>query len=117
MLDDEAALTLYLNDLLEGQGYRVRQFNDPAELLRAFEAAPDALDLLITDQTMPGLSGTVLTQRLLRARPGLPIILCTGYDADVNRSELRQQGIRCCFLKPVSAVALLQAVTKELSPG
>jgi two-component system cell cycle sensor histidine kinase/response regulator CckA len=70
--------------------------------------------LLITDQTMPGLSGVALALRLHSLRPNLPIILCTGYSDGIDRSEVLRQGIRRYFTKPVPADELLKAVAEEL---
>lgn len=115
VVDDEAAVAGYLGELLAGAGYRVRLFGDPTHVLDAFAAEPDPPDLVLTDQTMAGLSGLALAQRLQRLRPGLPIILCTGYGGDIDHAELPLRGIRHLFSKPVSAGQLLQAVADALA--
>lgn len=114
VVDDESAVSRYLGELLEDSGYRVRLFNDPLKVLPAFEIEKANVDLLITDQTMPGLSGAGLALRLLSLRPDLPIILCTGYSDGVDRAAVLRQGIRRYFTKPVPADELLQAVAAEL---
>lgn len=115
VVDDEPAVLRYLGELLEDRGYRVRLFNDPAEVLAAFEIGKDDVDLLITDQTMPGLSGIALALRLHSLRPNLPIILCTGYSEGIDRSAALRHGIRRCFIKPVPDHDLLKALAEELA--
>lgn len=114
VLDDEPVVARFFGELLEDWGYSVRLFNDPAEVLTAFEAGENDVDLLITDQTMPGLSGVALALRLHSLRPRLPIILCTGYSEGIDRSAVLRHGIRRCFIKPVSAHDLLKALAEEL---
>ncbi len=114
VVDDEPAVARYLAELLENRGYNVRLFNEPLKVLAALEEEKGNVDLIITDQTMPGLSGVALTLRLHRLRPDLPIILCTGYSDAIDRSEALRQGIRRYFTKPVPADELLKAVAEEL---
>ncbi|MBK5205269.1 MAG: PAS domain S-box protein [Polaromonas sp.] len=114
VLDDEPALASYLGELLKDWGYSVRLFIEPSQVLAAFEIEKNDVDLFITDQTMPGLSGVVLAQRLHSLRPNLPIILCTGNSDGIDRAELLRQGIRRYFTKPVPAHELLKALAEEL---
>ncbi|MDO8447670.1 MAG: MASE3 domain-containing protein [Rhodoferax sp.] len=115
VVDDESAVARFLGELLEEADYRVRLFNDPTDALTAFEAAPNDVDLLLTDQTMPGLSGLALALRLHSLRPNLPIILCTGYSDGLDAVEARRHGIRRYFSKPVSSDELLKALAEELA--
>lgn len=114
VVDDEPAVARYLGELLGDAGYSVRLFNEPSDVLAAFEIEKNDVDLLITDQTMPGLSGVELALRLHSVRPNLPIILCTGYSDGLDRSEVLRHGIRRYFSKPVPADELLQALAEEL---
>ncbi len=114
VVDDEPAVARYLGELLEDSGYSIRLFNEPAQVLAAFELARNEVDLLITDQTMPGLSGVALAVRLHSLRPNLPIILCTGRGDGIDRSEVLPQGIRH-FMKPLPANELLKALAEELA--
>jgi len=114
VVDDEPAVARYFGELLEGWGYSVRLFNEPSQVLAAFEIEKNDVDLLITDQTMPGLSGVALALRLHSLRPNLPIILCTGYSDGIDRSEVLRRGIRRYFTKPVPANELLKALAEEL---
>ena len=115
VLDDEPAVVGYLGELLQDWGYRVRLFNDPIELESAFSAEGNEVDLLITDQTMPGLTGTALAQRLHRLRPSLPIIMCTGNN-DAIPSNMQCNGIRRILIKPVPVLGLMNALAEELTP-
>jgi PAS domain S-box-containing protein len=114
VVDDEPAIARFLGELLENWGYRVRLFDDPALLLAAFELEKNDVDLLISDQTMPGLSGVALAARLHDVKPALPIILCTGNNDGIDESALPGHGIRRSFGKPVPAAELLKAVAEEL---
>jgi CheY-like chemotaxis protein len=114
VVDDEPAVTRYLSELLQGQGYRVTQFNHPADAVAAFESAHQDFELLISDQTMPGMNGTELALRLHRAQPDLPVILCTGHGSGIDRNDVLQARIRHHFTKPVAADELLKAMAEEL---
>lgn len=116
VVDDEPAMTGYLGELLGDAGYSVRLFNAPSDVLAAFEIEKNDVDLLITDQTMPGLSGVELALRLHSLRPNLPIMLCTGYSDGFDRPEMLRHGIRSYFTKPVPAKELLKALAEELGP-
>lgn len=115
VLDDDAAVARYLGELLQDWGYRARLFNDPIALETAFNAEGNEVDLLITDQTMPGLSGTALALRLHSLRPSLPIILCTVNHDDIS-GHMTCFGIRRILNKPVPVLELLNALAEELAP-
>lgn len=114
VLDDEPAVAHYLGELLEDAGYRVRVFQDPGSALAAFQAAPDSPELLLTDQTMPGMSGMALAEAVHGQRPDLPILLCTGHSEAIDVAALAPLGIRQLFGKPVQAKVLLRAVAHTL---
>lgn len=115
IVDDEASVAGYLAELLEGAGYRVRPFFHPEAVLAAFADDARAVDLVITDLTMPGMSGLMLAERLRSVRPDLPVVLCSGYSDHVNRDDLAARGIRRVFAKPVTAHGLLEALADELA--
>lgn len=117
VVDDESAVARFFDALLTDWGYRVRVFTLPADVLAAFEADNTQVDLLITDMTMPGMSGVELVRRLHSARPGLPAILCTGYSDGMDRAEVLKQGVHQYFTKPVPANDLLMAVAQALAKG
>jgi len=117
VVDDEPAVTRYLSELLHGQGYRVQQFNSPADLLAVFESNGDAFSLVITDQTMPGIDGTELAVSLHQKAPELPVILCTGYASGADAADVQKAGIRYHFTKPVDPHAFLQTIAEALHTG
>jgi len=116
VVDDEAAVARYLGELLVDWGYRARVFTDPAEALAALEAAPQQIDLLITDQSMPGMNGMQLALLARHFKPGLPVMLCSGFPDAIRADEAHQQGIRHVFSKPIPVQELVQALADELGP-
>lgn len=113
VVDDEPAVARYLGELLEDWGYQARLFNDPSDLLAAFAGEKNQVDLVITDQTMPGLTGLALARRLHGLRPGLPIILCSGYTDSISQSDVLQHEIRRYFTKPLDPTQLRESLEKE----
>jgi DNA-binding NtrC family response regulator len=119
VVDDEPAMVRYLGELLAEWGYHVRQFYEPAEVLAALDDGSQEPELLITDQTMPGLSGLQLAQRVRSVRPALPVVLCTGVSEAIDAEEARRLGIRHIFRKPLPVRELVLALAEELAgrPG
>ncbi len=115
VVDDEPAVARYLGELLSDWGYNVRTFRDPAEALVAIEATPHQIDLLITDQTMPGMHGLQLAQLARYFKPGLPVVLCTGNSDAIDTAEARDMGIRHIFSKPLPVRELVEALAQELA--
>jgi PAS domain S-box-containing protein len=100
-VDDEEALTLLSGQLLSRLGYEVVTRTSSLEALEAFRANPDRFDLVITDQTMPRMTGIELAQEMLRIRPEVPIILCTGFSEAVTPEKAKSMGIREYLMKPL----------------
>jgi signal transduction histidine kinase/ActR/RegA family two-component response regulator len=114
LVDDEPLLARIGGATLERLGYRVSSYTDVREALEAFRADPDAFDLVITDQTMPQVTGETLARELLRLRPRLPIILCTGFSHTTTEDKARSLGIRALLMKPVSRQELCLTVQRLL---
>ena len=114
IVDDEKSVAEYLGELLTDSGYQVRIFNDPLIALGAFRANQLKVQLLITDQTMPGFTGLQMVGQMHKIRHDLPVIMCTGYGERINAKELGQHVIEKVFIKPVPAQELLQAVSDVL---
>ncbi len=114
VVDDEPALTAYLRELLRGRGLDVTVSNDSREALGLLTASDKSFDLLITDQTMPGLLGTELSARARGRRPQLKTLLCTGHSEQVDAGLAAAQGIDRFMLKPVDADELLRVVQELL---
>jgi CheY-like chemotaxis protein len=89
-------------EMLEGLGYEVVVATNSAEALAIFRAQPAHFDLVVTDMTMPGMTGKDLALELLQIRPDLPIILCTGFSELITEEEARRLGIREFLMKPLS---------------
>ncbi|MEZ4527843.1 MAG: transporter substrate-binding domain-containing protein [Desulfobacterales bacterium] len=108
--DDEQFLIL--KEILSGMGYKVTAVNDSAEALHLFSQSPDQFDVLVTDMTMPGMTGTDLAEEIRKIRPGIPIILCTGYSETVTADMAAEMGIREFFMKPINYYDLARAIRK-----
>jgi PAS domain S-box-containing protein len=114
-VDDEIPLALLGQSMLEELGYVVENKNNVVEALALVRANPAAFDLVITDLTMPLMVGTDFAQQLLALRPGLPIILTTGYSASLTPERVREMGIRELLLKPHTIQSLGMAVHRVLT--
>ncbi len=115
VVDDEASLAHYLVDLLEGEDYRVDVYTDSVKALNHFRANPQAIDAVITDQTMPNKSGVEIARVMLALRPELPVFLCSGYSDAIDERAALSFGIRRFFYKPVGATELLIALGEEIT--
>jgi PAS domain S-box-containing protein len=116
LVDDEQILVETGTALLQRLGYKVTGRTDSLEALDIFRMQPHRFDAVITDQTMPEMTGLDLARRLLQIRPDLPIILCTGYSALVSEEEVLAQGIKAFVLKPLTkkdVAATLRRVLDE----
>ncbi len=101
LIDDEEMLVEMGRSMLERLGYRVTTRQSSIEALTTFQNQPQSFDLVITDQTMPLMTGSDLARRMLQIRPDLPIILCTGYSSIISEEKARSLGIRGFALKPL----------------
>jgi CheY-like chemotaxis protein len=111
-VDDEAMIGEASRVLLEGLGYRVRVFNDPKEALAFFYQAQREIDAVITDQTMPGMTGAEMAVEMLKLRPELPIVLCSGYSSAIDRDKAIALGIRDFAVKPLLKRDLAQLLRR-----
>lgn len=113
-VDDEASIAEMGKAMLSGLGYRVTARFGPLEALEEFRRQPGDFDLLITDQTMPKMSGVQLVQEVRKIRPDLPVILCTGYSAAIGEDSALGMGIRHFIMKPLTMRMLAEKVRKAL---
>jgi signal transduction histidine kinase/ActR/RegA family two-component response regulator len=102
LVDDEAAMVDVWQHILESLGYTIVAFTSSVEALAAFAAAPQAFDLVITDQTMPRLTGEALVGEIRRIRPQMPIILCTGFSHTMTAEKALALDINALVTKPLS---------------
>jgi PAS domain S-box-containing protein len=110
VVDDDLTVLVYLTDLLQAQGFEVRSFSDPRDALGAFQRIQHWPEALITDQTMPGISGDELARAVLAMREDFPIILCTGYSDHIDEGAALALGIRSFLRKPFANHQLLTAL-------
>jgi CheY-like chemotaxis protein len=99
-LDDEESLVILAKRMLGQMGYRVTGFNDSAKALAAFQRAPQDFDLVLTDLSMPGMSGMDVARQILQIRPDIPVLLATGYVRSEDVEQARTIGIREVIWKP-----------------
>jgi len=114
-VDDEPGLGAVGKRRLERLGYRVTLANDGEEALAIFQAAPDDFDAVITDYLMPRLNGLELASALARVRPAVPIILLTGFIADLPEETIWAAGVKRTVRKPVTVQELASALAEGLS--
>jgi PAS domain S-box-containing protein len=107
IVDDEKIITQVLGGLLEEYGYRVMAFNDPVDALESFKNMSGQIDVVITDMSMPGLSGVELSAKMHELNPEQLIIICTGFSDNVNAESARAAGIKGFMHKPMEISALL----------
>ena len=115
VVDDEPTIAEYIQRLLESRGYRVTAVTSSPDALETFRNAPKDFDLVITDQTMPSMTGVELSEEILKIQPRVPIFLMTGYpDARVLDSA-KAVGIRECLSKPLDAKSFRHLVRRYTS--
>jgi CheY-like chemotaxis protein len=101
VVDDEPLVAEMVSDTLSRLGYDVTRAGSGSEALKTFLAKPEGFDLILTDQTMPDITGIDLAQRVLEARKDMPIILFTGYSEVVSAERAKTAGVREFVMKPV----------------
>ena len=116
-VDDEVPLTDIGSQLLERIGYKVSGFNDSRAALEAFQADPEGYDLILTDQTMPGLTGLDLAREVRKVRDDIPIIICSGYAYRVSPDLAAKLHVSQLLLKPLQAGEVAEAVRSALEQG
>jgi signal transduction histidine kinase len=114
-VDDEVPLTELGRDMLVQLGYDVVVRTSSREALEAFRSTPYRFDLVITDQTMPQMTGEALAQEMRRLRPAIPIILCTGFSHLINEEKARAAGIDAFCMKPLIMHDLAHTIRTVLS--
>lgn len=113
LVDDEETVASVQKQLLDSLGYHVTVRTSSVEAYEAFKNQPQKFDLVITDQTMPNMTGVELAKELLLLRPDIPIILCTGFSQSLDEIKVRAHGIRGFAMKPV-AISELAALIRQV---
>jgi len=113
-IDDEQVLVEIGSQMLERLGYEVVTKKSSVQALELFRAEPDRFDLVITDMTMPHMTGDKLAQELMKIRPDIPVILCTGHSRLVSEKKAKEIGIKAFVIKPLAMRARAVTVRKAL---
>jgi len=117
LVDDEPMVLSMMGEMLTSAGYRVTLQSSAALALTSFRENPHGFDAVITDMTMPHMTGDALAQSLMTIRPGIPVILCTGFSEKINGDRARQLGIPAFLLKPVDMRKLAETLQSVLGKG
>ncbi len=113
-VDDEKAIAEIAQIMVEKLGYEVEVRTSSIEAKEVFQANPHRFDLVITDMTMPNMTGDKLAQELLRIRPRVPIILCTGFSDVITEGKAKAMGVREFVMKPLVMRELATAIRRAL---
>ncbi len=114
LVDDEEMLIRLGKSILKKLGHTVTAFSNSQDALDCFRQDPQAFDLLLTDQMMPGLTGLELAQQCLTLRADLPIILATGYSEAISKEQAQAQGIKAILWKPVTINTMAKTIQQAL---
>jgi CheY-like chemotaxis protein/two-component sensor histidine kinase len=113
-IDDDPGLVDISKQMLEHLGYKLVTRTSSIEALKLFRAQPDKFDLVITDMTMPNMTGDKLAKELMEIRPDIPIILCTGYSERITEEKAKAMGIRAFTMKPLVIRDFANTIRKVL---
>jgi CheY-like chemotaxis protein len=113
VVDDEKPVAEFMRELLQSWGLEAAAVTSPLVVLERISREPP--DLVILDNTMPGISGMSLAREIAAARPGLPVVMCTGNSERLERDELEAAGVRVLLQKPVEPDALYGLLKTHLS--
>ncbi|MBF0204537.1 MAG: response regulator, partial [Desulfamplus sp.] len=116
-VDDEELLIEMTQQMLELLGYNITSYSSSIKALESFRANPDKFDIVITDMAMPHMSGDKLATELLKIRPDIPILLCTGFSELMSEKKALSMGIKGFLMKPVSMVDFAHSIRGILDKG
>ncbi len=114
-VDDDQALVFLIARVLKRKGFTVTAFNDPNEALQAFQAKPNAFDLLVTDYNMPGFSGIDLLRQVKLIRPDLPVALASGYVTPELEQSAMREGASALIYKPDDVSEFCETVQRLIT--
>ena len=114
LVDDEGLVVDAVKTMLERLGYKVTARTSSVETLDLFRHNPGEFDLVITDQTMPNMTGRELAREMMFIRPDVPIILCTGFSDQIEEKRAEEMGIRGFLTKPAGMKAMSEKVREVL---
>ncbi|MEQ8189093.1 MAG: ATP-binding protein [Candidatus Eremiobacterota bacterium] len=113
-VDDEKNLVDFSIKMLDRLGYKVTSAEDSREALEIFLKEPDSFDIIITDQTMPVMTGVELSEKILNIRSDIPIIICTGFSESIDSEKAEDIGIKQLLMKPFTVKDISLAIRKAL---
>jgi PAS domain S-box-containing protein len=116
LVDDDPPVARAMARMLTSIGYEVTVAETAEKALERFRSDPDAFEVVLTDQTLPGMGGDELTLALLAVRPSLPVLICSGYSARLDEAEARGVGARALLPKPIDRRQLAEALAAALRP-
>ncbi len=112
LVDDETSVMKLEKLMLERLGHKVIAYTRSPEALAAFQDDPEAFDLVVSDMTMPEMTGDALAEQLLDSRPDIPIIICTGFSERINAESVSALGIKYFLMKPLTSSELARAIQR-----
>ncbi len=115
VVDDEEMLLDMMVSMIERIGYQAKGMSDPVRALEAFRADPERFHVVLTDMTMPGISGTVLAGEIKAVNPKQPVIICTGFNETIQGRTARDLNVSALLMKPVRLNVLSQTLSKVLN--
>jgi CheY-like chemotaxis protein len=114
LVDDEEFLADATKSILENLGYQVTAMTDSIEAFELFQSSPRAFDLIITDMTMPGMSGDKLAKKIFEIKSEIPIIIVTGHSDIMNLQQAKAMGIKGYLTKPILQRHLAEEIRRCL---
>ncbi|MBI5814344.1 MAG: PAS domain S-box protein [Nitrospinae bacterium] len=112
LVDDTDAMLSVGGKMLTRLGYKVTAVSRPKDALELFRKSPEEFDALVTDQTMPGMTGVELAAGIMKIRPGFPVALCTGFSDSVSADKAREIGVREFMMKPYGTNQFAEAMRR-----
>ena len=113
-IDDEEIIVDLFRDALTGYGYQITAFQDSTFALNHFQQHPDNYDLVVTDMTMPKMTGDEFTKEIHAKRPDIPVIMCTGFSENIDEEKANALNIDAFLYKPINVAKLLKTIRKVL---
>jgi len=113
-VDDEISIVKMVKNMFQRLGYKVETATTPQDALELFGLDTDHFDLVITDMTMPGMTGVNLSEKLMNIRPDIPIIICTGHSSLVDKDKAKALGLAAYVTKPINLLETAQTIRKVL---
>jgi len=113
-VDDEISIVKMTLKILTQLGYQVETALNSIEALDLFQSKPDSFDLVITDMTMPKMTGAQLSEKLMEIRSDIPVIICTGYSSLIDEENAKALGLPALLMKPINMSEIAQTIRKVL---